>query len=280
MEVLASLAAGLKGGAAEELAARDASKRYMCLRLTKAQIISSLLSLGDWVSDWVYAIQALAWAAGEYIMSATEELACVKHVGAHGPGEFDASGNWDGDESLGSGSWEGESANCTDVSLAVELCAAPRTVEIPGIVLGALFFAAGTGMLSDVAKGWTVYDRDLDAEEEAAHYAKKDKGELSNGPGHGCLGHHVEHLAKWHGRCSAGGVILEDTVQLVCTCWVEFVCKPDALVAPVGVGGISAVALLSLVFGLANALFKVVEGVVEARTGELHTIDTSSLRLL
>ena len=43
--------------------------------------------------------------------------------------------------------------------------------------------------------------------------------------------------------------------------WVEFVCKPDALVAPVGFGGISTTALLSLVFGLANALFKVAEGV-------------------
>merc|ERR1711969_406093 len=84
---------------------------------------------------------------------------------------------------------------------------------------------------------------------------------------------------KLHGCCSAGGVILEDIVQLVCTCWVEFVCKPDALVAPVGVGGISAVALLSLLFGLANAAFKVVEGVVEARTGELHGLDAGSLSL-
>eukprot|EP01045_Picozoa_sp_COSAG04_P041187 COSAG04_NODE_12401_length_654_cov_1.374775_1_plen_74_part_00 len=63
-------------------------------------------------------------------------------MGAHGPGVFNASGSWDGDESLGSGSWE--SANCTGVPLAVELCAAPRTVEIPGVVLGALFFAACT----------------------------------------------------------------------------------------------------------------------------------------
>ena len=101
MEVLASLAAGLKGGAAKTLSERDAAKRY--LRLTKAQIISSLLSLGDWVSDWVYAVQALAWAAGEYIMNATEKLACIEHVSAHGPGVFDASGSWDGDESLGSG---------------------------------------------------------------------------------------------------------------------------------------------------------------------------------
>ena len=73
MEVLASLAAGLGGDAAKGAAARDAAKRY--LRLTKAQIISSLLSLGDWVSDWVYAIQALAWAAGEYIMIRAPALA-------------------------------------------------------------------------------------------------------------------------------------------------------------------------------------------------------------
>ena len=135
MEVLASLAAGLGGNAAKGAAARNEAKRY--LRLTKAQIISSLLSLGDWVSDWVYAIQAAIWAAGNYIMSTTEQFECVKHVGAHGPGVFNASGSWDGDESFGSGSWEGEGANCTDVSLAVELCAAPRTVEIPGGVLGA-----------------------------------------------------------------------------------------------------------------------------------------------
>ena len=51
MEVLASLAAGLKGDAAKGAAARNEAKRY--LRLTKAQILSSLLSLGDWVSDWV-----------------------------------------------------------------------------------------------------------------------------------------------------------------------------------------------------------------------------------
>ena len=82
------------------------------------------------------------------------------------------------------------------------------------------------------------------------------------------------------GRFGICGVSLEDTIQLICTFWVEFVCKPDALVAPVGLGGISAVALLSLVFGLANALFKVVEGVVEARTGALHGLDTSSLSLV
>jgi len=267
MEVLASLAAGLKGDACKGCSERDAAKRY--LRLTKAQIISSLLSLGDWVSDWVYAIQALAWAAGEYIMNATEKLACIEHVSAHGPGVFDASG-----------SWESEGANCTDVSLAVELCTEPLTVDVPGIVLGALFFAAGTGMLSDLAKGWTVYARDREAEGSAAHYAKKDKGEESAVADEDRCGPDASSRVKWHGCCSAGGVILEDTVQLVCTCWVEFVCKPDALVAPVGVGGISAVALLSLLFGLANAVFKVVEGVVEAKTGELHSLDTSSLSLM
>ena len=175
MEVLASLVAGLKGDAAKGAAARNEAKRY--LRLTKAQILSSLLSHGDWVSDWVYALQALAWAAGEYIMNAAEENACIKYVGAHGPGVFNASGSWDGDESFGSGSWE--SANCTDVSLAVELCAAPLTVDVPGIVLGALFFAAGTGMLSDVAKGITVFNRDRVADDKAAHYAKKGAGETS-----------------------------------------------------------------------------------------------------
>ena len=73
---------------------------------------------------------------------------------------------------------------------------------------------------------------------------------------------------------------MEDTIQLICTFWVEFVCKPDALVAPVGVGGISAVALLSLLFGLANAVFKVVEGWHEAWTGQLHSLDASSLSLV
>ena len=41
----------------------------------------------------------------------------------------------------------------------------------------------------------------------------------------------------------------------------------------------SAGALLSLVFGLANAVFKVAEGVVEAKTGVLHGLDASSLWL-
>ena len=53
----------------------------------------------------------------------------------------------------GKDSWDGEGANCTDVSLAVELCAAPRTVDVPGIVLGALFFAAGMGMLAVGTRG-------------------------------------------------------------------------------------------------------------------------------
>ena len=131
-----------------------------------------------------------------------------------------------------------------------------------------------------MAKGITVFNRDRHAEESAAHYAKQDRGEESTAADEWRCGLDSEDRAKLHGCCSAGGVILEDTVQLVCTCWVEFVCKPDALVAPVGVGGVSAVALLSLVFGLANALFKVAEGVVEAKTGELHGLDASTLSLM
>ena len=74
-------------------------------------------------------------------------------------------------------------------------------------------------------------------------------------------------------------MILEDAVQLVGTSYVEFVCKPDALVAPVGVGGISSVAWLSLLFGLVNALIKLFEGCHEARAGVIHSLDANTREL-
>lgn len=272
MEVLASLIAGLKREEARAAADRT-NKRY--LRLTKTQILSSLLSLGDWVSDWVYALRALAWTAGGYALNASEKLACIEYVGEHGPGAFIENGDSVGD----TGSWD--SANCTevtDVSLAVQLCAEPRTVDVPGIVLAALFFAAGMGALSDIIKGGTVYFRDRKAEERATYYAKRDAGEdTQEEREYGCLDY--ETRARTHGWCTAGGVILEDAVQLVGTSYVEFVCKPDALVAPVGVGGVSSVAWLSLLFGLVNALIKLFEGCHEARAGVIHSLDATTREL-
>eukprot|EP01045_Picozoa_sp_COSAG04_P012226 COSAG04_NODE_816_length_10084_cov_4.719179_2_plen_372_part_00 len=370
MEVLASLAAGLGGDATKGAAAHDAAKRY--IRLTKAQIISSFLSLGDWISDWVYALQVLAWAAAGLIPNSVEKLACMEFVGQNGTAVFGevSSGSWD-DDSLVSGSWEeGEDANCTDVTggvfLALQLCTRPRDIDVPALVLAGLIFAAISGMLSDVVKAVLVYVSDRQSEKRDAEIAQKsaelmadfdeyDKdndGQISAeelrdamvSQGKSMTKEEAEEMigkadddndgkidldefsklmasmkdapdveegvppeqadtpssptapesdtgwrggsaesqrirTNWLGRFGIGGVILEDTIQLICTFWVEFVCKPDALVAPVGVGGISAVAMLSLVFGLANALFKVLQGLSKVQKGDFDSLspDTQSI---
>ena len=83
-----------------------------------------------------------------------------------------------------------------------------------------------------------------------------------------------------HGLVGSVGVIVEDGVQLVLTCYVELYIKADVLVVAGGVGGISKTAALSVVFGLGNAVFKVVEGIHRFKTGPLGdvTADTTAVK--
>jgi len=70
---------------------------------------------------------------------------------------------------------------------------------------------------------------------------------------------------------AAVGVIFEDAAQLACTCYVELSLKPAALVGATagGVAGFSWLALFSVVAGIANALFKLVEGWYRWQRGNL-----------
>eukprot|EP01046_Picozoa_sp_COSAG06_P027895 COSAG06_NODE_2486_length_6776_cov_5.224652_1_plen_444_part_00 len=79
---------------------------------------------------------------------------------------------------------------------------------------------------------------------------------------------------KTLGLVSGCGVVVEDVVQASCTLYAEMVLKANALV--VATGGLSTVGLLSLGFGLANAVFKVAEGIDRCTSGMLADISSAT----
>jgi hypothetical protein len=109
------------------------------------------------------------------------------------------------------------------------------------------------------------------------HYrVKYHEGCLNDSTAHMARFDIQERLTRWRAYISGSSVVVEDVTEVACTIYIEFLCKPAALVVDAGISGISVLALFSLLCALANASFKVVEAVRRARTGLLDLISPGS----
>jgi len=168
----------------------------------------------------------LGWSNNEYQPTADERLTCL--------------------ETLGGGACSCAGANATSTATLMATCAAPLTVPVPTWLLLVLFATP-----DDSASG--VLDQNSEQEAVGKNMTPQQVYNVQQAEA---------YREKLHGMVGAVGVILEDPAQLACTCYVELSLKPAALVGATagGVAGFLWLALFSVVAGIANALFKLVEG--------------------
>jgi hypothetical protein len=277
------------------------------VRLSTPRVISSITSTVDWVSDARYAQQVYLWSIGEYNPTESEQFACLRLASSDGACSSCVGANvteWTYGDDLTVTGCEAGGAPTTEALLAA--CAAQLTVEVPLGVFAVLFGSTVLGCAGDLTKAVLTLLNDRDAAKLDAHWADVDKerereeiqfdnpthsvenhSEVDASEGEAYTGErlsyndryflqeHEANRAKLHGKLSAAGVLLEDGVQLAATFYVELLLKPQALIgggAAAGLAGFSAFALVSVVAGLINMIFKLVEGYHRARRGILDDI--------
>jgi hypothetical protein len=167
MELLSSLAVGLqyKNKVAEGVAEFVPEGRCG-FKLPKAQVISALLSLMDWSSDFAYSAEVYSWTTAGHAPTAAEVQACMAFVGEHGA--F-ANGTWTWETALqgvgapvAAGTCVAVGADGSDGSASALLhdCSQPRVVDVPTAVLLAMYLGAAAGALGDLCKGVITFRGD------------------------------------------------------------------------------------------------------------------------
>ena len=201
--------AELRGGTSSD-GGGFVSRQLRRTGLSKAQALSSLASLADWITDFQYYFEVRSWTEGRYAPSSDDTLDCADFLMSEG--RF-VNGIWEWDcaglsavvnESQSCGVIDTCASNLTDVltestaALMAE-CRRERTVDVPEHVMLWLLASAWLGLIGDVLKAISTAWEGVSGAARGRSYARQDKRHAQL---HGTLVA-TTSAARWKARASA-----------------------------------------------------------------------------